>query len=116
MSHIKLSDFFGFILIQVYSPESQLKPILLYKHEGRTIYPTGHWIGVYFSEELKAVQNLGYKFTLIKGYEFSTIDLFSKYIDHFYYKNKNMLQVQQDLLQKCILINYMVILAENKIL
>ena len=37
---------------------------------------------------MKAVQKLGYKLTLIKGYEFSKIDLFSKYIDHFFSKNK----------------------------
>lgn len=49
MSNINLSDFFGFILVQVYCPKNILKPILPYKHEGKTIYPTGHWIGVYFS-------------------------------------------------------------------
>lgn len=65
-----------------------LKPMLRYRSEDKTIYPTGHWIGVYFSEELKAVQALGYKITLIKGYEFSQIDLFSKYIDHFFEQKK----------------------------
>ena len=84
MSHINLSDFFGFILVQVYCPKNILKPMLPYKHEGKTIFPTGYWIGVYFSEELKAVQHLGYKFTLIKGYEFSKIDLFSDYVNHFF--------------------------------
>jgi len=33
-------------------------------------------IGVYFSEELKAVSKLGYQIALIKGYEFSKEYLF----------------------------------------
>jgi hypothetical protein len=84
MSNIKLSDFFGFALAQVHCPKNMVRPVLPYKHEGKTIYPTGCWIGIYLSEELKAVEKLGYEITLIKGYEFSKIDLFSKYIDHFY--------------------------------
>jgi DNA polymerase type B, organellar and viral len=79
MSNIKLSNLFGFALPQIYCHRTTLKPVLPYKHEGNTVYPTGHWIGVYF--ELKKVENLGYKITLIKGYEFSKINLFSKYID-----------------------------------
>lgn len=31
--------------------------------------------GVYFYEELKAVKKLGYIFTLLKGYEFSQLDV-----------------------------------------
>ena len=96
MNHIKLEDFFGFCLAEVYCPNSMLRPILPYKHEGQTIYPTGHWIGVYFSEELKAVQALGYEIKLLKGYEFSQIDLFSKYIEHFFDK-KNIVWVVKDL-------------------
>jgi hypothetical protein len=88
MNNIKLSDFFGFVLAQIHCPSTMLRPVLPYKYEGKTIYPTGYWIGIYFSEELKAVEKLGYKITLIKGYEFSKIDLFSKYIDHFFEKKK----------------------------
>ena len=60
------------------------RPVLPFKYEGKTIYPTGNWIGVYFSEELKAVQMLGYKFRLIKGYEFSKANIFDNYVDHFF--------------------------------
>jgi DNA polymerase type B, organellar and viral len=88
MSNIKLSDFFGFALAQIHCPKNMVRPVLPYKHEGKTIYSTGCWIGIYFSEELKAVEKLGYEINLIKGYEFSKIDLFSKYIDHFYSKKK----------------------------
>jgi len=49
MSHIKLNDFFGFALAEITTPKNILKPLLPYKHEGKTIYPTGSFIGVYFS-------------------------------------------------------------------
>jgi hypothetical protein len=48
----------------------------------------GTWTDTYFSEELKAVQKLGYKITLIKGIEFDKTDLFSGYVKHFYDKKK----------------------------
>jgi len=88
MSNISLADFFGFCLVEVETPKNILKPLLPYKHEGKTIYPTGNWIGVYFSEELKALEKYGYKFKLIKGYEFSQIDLFSEYVRWFYLEKK----------------------------
>lgn len=50
--------------------------------------PTGKWIGVYFSEELKAVKPYGYKINLIRGFEFNKVDLFNEYVDHFYEKKK----------------------------
>jgi hypothetical protein len=83
MRFIKLENFFGFCLAQIYCPKN-IRPVLPYRYEGKTIHPTGSWIGVYFSEELKAVQKLGYEITLIKGYEFTKLDLFSNYIKHFY--------------------------------
>jgi hypothetical protein len=96
MNNIKLENFFGFCLAQINSPKNMLKPVLPYKHLGKTIYPTGCWIGIYFSEELKAVQKLGYKITLIKGYEFNKLDLFSKYIN-FVIILRKILQVLKDL-------------------
>lgn len=47
--------------------------------------------GTYFSEELKAVENLGYQITMIRGYEFSKIkiDLFRGFIHHFHEIKKN---------------------------
>jgi len=88
MFNIKLEDFFGFCLCEVTTPKNILKPVLPYKHNGKTIYPTGTWIGVYFSEELKAIVKLGYHVRLIKGYEFSRINLFSGYVHHFYNQKK----------------------------
>jgi hypothetical protein len=58
--------------------------VLPFHKDGKTIYPTGSWQGVYFSEELKAVVKLGYQVTLLKGYEFTKADLFSNYVKHFF--------------------------------
>jgi hypothetical protein len=87
MTNIKLDNFFGFALCKIKVDESINKPLLPYKSHNlnKTIYPTGEWIGTYFSEELKAVSKFeGYKIELIKGYEFNKIDLFSEYVNHFF--------------------------------
>jgi hypothetical protein len=63
--------------------------VLPCKFKGKTIFPTGRWIGTYFSEEIKAVLSLGYKFTFIEAYEFSKIDLFNEYVNHFYEQKRN---------------------------
>jgi hypothetical protein len=84
MNGINLNNFFGFIEVEVTCPLDMLKPVLPFKVEGKTIYPVGNWTAIYFSEELKAVQSLGYKFKLIRGYEFSKTNLFNEYVDHFF--------------------------------
>jgi len=84
MDNIKLDNFFGYCLAEITTPINIDIPLLPYKHEGKTIFPTGTWIGVYFSEELKEVNKHGYKITLIKGYEFSKAQIFNDYVNHFY--------------------------------
>ena len=84
LSNYNLNQFFGFLEVEVETPKNILKPLLPYRYEGETIFPIGNWKGIYFSEELKALIKYGYKFKLIRGYEFSKIDLFSDYVDHFY--------------------------------
>jgi hypothetical protein len=84
MNNIKLENFFGYIKVEVTCPKSVARPMLPFKFEGKTIYPTGTWTATYFSEELKAVQMLGYKFKLIKGFEFSKANIFDDYVDHFF--------------------------------
>jgi DNA polymerase type B, organellar and viral len=95
MSFIKLENFFGFCLALIECPLNIKRPVLPYKHLGKTIYPNGTWLGVYFSEELKAVEKLGYKITLIKGYEFSKMNLFSTYINDFYTLKRNSVGPQR---------------------
>ena len=79
-----LDSFFGFAEVEVTCPTNILRPVLPFHMNGKTIYPVGTWKGVYFSEELKAVVKLGYKITLIRGYEFTRINLFSSYVNTFY--------------------------------
>ena len=84
LSNRSLDSFFGFVKAEIYCPSDMLRPVLPYHSNGKTIYPTGIWTGVYFSEELKAVSKLGYQIRLISGYEFTKADLFSKYVKMFY--------------------------------
>ena len=80
-----LDHFFGFVKCKVTISKDVLKPILPYKYKGKTIFPTGNWEGVYFSEEVKAASKLkGYSFTYHEGYEFSTYPSFLKYVNTFY--------------------------------
>lgn len=67
LTKLNLSTFYpaaGFL--KVYCPHHVKRPMLPFKHEGKTIFPTGEWIATYFSEELKEVLklNLGYKFEI----------------------------------------------------
>lgn len=88
-NNFNLNSFFGFLKVEVNSSKDIKIPLLPCKYKGKTIYPTGSWTGVYFSEELKAVLPQGYQFKFLEGYEFSKIDLFSEYVTHFYEKKKN---------------------------
>lgn len=101
LSNFKLNDFFGFCLAKIITPKGILKPLLPYKYKGKTIFPTGSWIGIYFSEELKKVQAKGYKINLISGYEYTQTYLFNEYVDFCYNKKQKNLKELQDLLLKC---------------
>lgn len=81
------TNLFGFFEAECYIPNNN-RPMLPYKHEGKTIYPYGSWLGVYFTEEMKSLLDYGYKFKLIRGYEFSKIHLFNDYVEYFYNKKK----------------------------
>ncbi|MGO1421719.1 MAG: DNA polymerase [Staphylococcus equorum] len=89
--NIDLDNFFGFITVDVYAPESIFNPFLPYKDEntGNILYPHGKFSGTYFSEELKLARSKGYEFTLKRGYEFSKKELFKDYVNHFYDKKIN---------------------------
>jgi hypothetical protein len=89
LSNRTLDSFFGFAEAQIFCPHNMVKPVLPFHKDGKTIYPVGTWTDTYFSEELKAVQKLGYEITLIKGIEFDKTDLFSGYVKHFYAKKQN---------------------------
>lgn len=83
-----VEDIFGFIKVEVDSSNVN-KPMLPYRYEGKVIYPKGKFIGTYFSEELKAMIPLGYKFNVISYIECEGAYIFNKYVDHFYSEKKN---------------------------
>jgi hypothetical protein len=83
-----LEGFFGFIEVEVTAP-SIPRPVLPVRVKGKTIFPTGTWKGIYFSEELKAAHKLGYQFKLGQAYEFSSEVLFKDYVDYFYNIKRN---------------------------
>jgi hypothetical protein len=73
------------------------RPVLPFHLKGKTIYPVGSWTATYFSEELKAIQNLGYQITLIRGLEFDKADLFSSYVKYFHEIKKYAVGVERDM-------------------
>jgi hypothetical protein len=80
MSEIKLEDFFGFALARIECDDDVKLPIIPIKDrcsENRILYPRGVWTEVYFSEELKAAEKLGYKIKLLKGQSFSKAKFFN---------------------------------------
>ena len=83
-TNVKLKDIFGFAEAKITVPDNINIPLCPFKVNNETIHPVGSWIGIYFTEELKAVQNSGYKVELIKVYNFSKADIFTKYIEYFY--------------------------------
>ena len=82
-------DTFGFIEAKIIVPNNILIPLLPFKYRGMTIHPVGSWIGIYFSEELKAVENLGYQIQILKLYKLSKTDLFSEYVNRFFEIKRN---------------------------
>lgn len=83
-NEVKLEDVFGFAEAKITAPDNLEIPLLPFKFQNETIHPIGSWIGIYFVEELKAVQKYGYKIELIKVYKFSKSDIFTNYINYFY--------------------------------
>jgi hypothetical protein len=84
-----LDNFFGFISCEISIDKGILKPMVPFKHKGKTIFPTGTISGVYFSEEIRAFSRLdGYKIKLLNGYEFEKICYFNEYIEDFFNQKK----------------------------
>lgn len=66
-----LDSMFGFIEAYVVCPKTIKKPFLPYIDKNKTlIFPTGEFVGVYYSEELKYARGLGYTVIPISGYLF----------------------------------------------
>ena len=93
---ININTFFGFLEVEIECPDSISRPVLPYRYNGRTIFPTGIFTGVYFSEELKAVLPLGYKINkILSAREFSKADLFTSYVHDMYQVKMNSKGVER---------------------
>lgn len=71
-----ISNLFGFIEVYVVCPETIHRPFLPYRDSktNSLLFPVGKFVGVYFSEELKYAQQLGYTIVPIRGYLFERKD------------------------------------------
>ena len=68
-----LDNLFGFIEAYVVCPRNITRPFLPYRDEKTQtlLFPTGEFVGVYYSEELKYARNIGYRIIPLRGYLFS---------------------------------------------
>ena len=101
---IDLNKFFGFCYANVHCPDSIEIPFLFCRYKDRLIHPTGQWSGLYFSEELKYAESLGYIIKPIYGYVYHRDNtLFKDFVSHFYNKKVNTKSNSLRFLYKLIL-------------
>jgi hypothetical protein len=99
-SKVRLENIFGFAEAKITTPKDLTTPLLPFKIFNETLHPLGSWIGIYFTEELKAISKYGYNVELIKVYSFSKGNIFESFIKYFY-EIKKIQQELWDLLLKC---------------
>jgi len=77
---------FGFFYCKILAPGFINHPILqAYPLDGNnSIFPTGNWEGMYFSEELYNAQKYGYQFEILWGYIFEKGFIFKDYVNDLY--------------------------------
>jgi hypothetical protein len=84
--YFDLENFFGFLDVTIVAPKGIYIPLLLVRDEKKgLIAPTGTFTGVFFSEELKYAQTLGYSIIFYhKGLEFKKGQPFKTFVDDLY--------------------------------
>ena len=86
----ELSKLFGFVRVKVECPAHIQIPLLPVNRDDKLITPTGKWEGIYFTEELKLAQKIGYKVKVLDGYNFyPRKSPLADYVSHFYELKKN---------------------------
>jgi hypothetical protein len=79
---------FGFFYCKISAPSYKDHPILSARIKTksgiRSLFPTGNWEGMYFSEELYNAQKYGYEFEILWGYTFEKGFVFKDYINDLY--------------------------------
>lgn len=93
-----LTNLFGFIEAVVECPSSMNRPFLPYrKANGTLLFPTGTFVGVYYSEELLYAQKIGYKMTPVRGWLYEKKPSpFDKFISDIYEKRIEAKKNRQD--------------------
>ncbi|PHT49273.1 hypothetical protein CQW23_13481 [Capsicum baccatum] len=77
-----LDYLFGFVEAYIFAPPDMKRPFLLYRTSKNTlIFPTGEFVGVYYSKELKYAKTIGYQVTPLCGYIFQKMDPCSPFKD-----------------------------------
>ncbi|KAL2905157.1 DNA polymerase [Bienertia sinuspersici] len=70
-----LDSMCGFIEAYVEYADSMGRPFLPYRGKYNILlFPTGQWVGVYYSEELKYAREQGYNVLTIRGYLFQKME------------------------------------------
>lgn len=82
----KLSELYGFIEAYIYCPNTIKRPFLPFKDKNNTLlFPTGEFIGVYYTEELLFAERLGYNIIPLKGYLFEKkVSPFEGFVSELY--------------------------------
>ncbi|KAK3027204.1 hypothetical protein RJ639_040375 [Escallonia herrerae] len=67
-----LDNLFGFIEAHVVCPSTISRPFLSYRDDktNTLVFPTGNFVGLYYSEELKYARDISYKINPLSGYLF----------------------------------------------
>lgn len=67
-----MENLFGFFQAFITCPEDIQRPFLPFKRsgDGTLVFPTGKFVGVYFSEELKFAEEHGYLVVPLRGWQF----------------------------------------------
>jgi hypothetical protein len=83
-----ISDAYGFFYCKITSPDNlNIPPLqrrIKTKDGVRTIAGLGSWTGWIYSEEMDNAIRLGYKFEILRGYQFEKANIFSDFVLHMY--------------------------------
>lgn len=75
LTKMRLEDMFGFIEAFIICPSGMKRPFLpSRKRDDTLLFPTGKFVDVYFTEELKYAETLGYLVYPISGYLFDKME------------------------------------------
>lgn len=94
-------DKIGFYEVEVSVPDMYI-PVLPFIMDGKLIFPTGNFRGIFSSEEIKFARSLGCEFKIKYGYVFDGAKIFDEYIDRFF-ELKNTSQGSTKMISKLLL-------------